>query len=415
MSDGGRDPLRFDDEYDICPASVADRPEVGKCPVLHNAEGNYHALFRHADVTQVLRDHDLWTSITGPGPLFIEPEERFFLIGVDPPRHTEERRLVAKSFTPSAVAWIGARSEELVTELLDGLFAGGEADLMEDFARLVPLYAFCWTIGAPVEDLPKLRVWARGVAEGVWPDLDEATMQRVMDAWGATQTYGIELANARKRALEAGESVPDDLTTTLVKAGVSPETIGFAYVPLISAATHTTTWMIGNLVYRLLTNPDQLALLRADPSLVEAAVEESLRYDPPVRGFFRTNTESTALHGVEMEPDTKIWPGLLGANHDPEVWENPDKFDITRPIEKLRKHYSFGYGVHLCLGAPVARLQGQIVLRLLLDKLPNLRLNGDPVTSHYCRAGMGFDHLPVAWDVPETAGVSTPVSAATPA
>jgi cytochrome P450 len=132
-----------------------------------------------------------------------------------------------------------------------------------------------------------------------------------------------------------------------------------------------------------------------------------------VRGFFRTNTEATTLHDVEMEPDTKIWPGLLGANHDPDVWENPDTFDITRPIEKLRKHYSFGYGVHLCLGAPVARLQGQIALRLILEKLPNLRLNGDPVTSHYCRAGMGFDRLPVAWDVPETAGAGSSATAAT--
>ncbi|MEW6472780.1 MAG: cytochrome P450 [Actinomycetota bacterium] len=413
MSTVGRDFLRFDDEYDICPASLADRSAPEQRPVLHNAARNYYAVFRHEDVIQVLRDHDLWTSVTGCGPVLIEPREQFFLMGVDPPRHTDERRLVTESFPPSAVASIGARTEQLVLELLEGLFARGEADLIEDFARLVPLHAFCWTIGAPVEDLPQLRLWARGVAQGVWPDLDEETMQRASTARAATEAYGVDLATTRQRALEFGQPVPDDLTTRLLSAAIPPEIIGFTYVRLLSAATHTTTWLIGNLIYRLLTNPDQLALLQADHSLVEAAVEESLRYDPPVRGFYRTSTEPTTLHGVEITADTKVWPSLLGANHDPQVWEMPEKFDITRPIEKLRDHCSFGYGVHRCLGAPVARLQGQIALRFLLKKLPNLRLNGEPMPSRYCRAGMGLDHLPVAWDVPETAPSPADAGAAT--
>lgn len=404
MADGKRDPLRYDPEYDITPMSAPNGLSGGRCPVMHQAAGDYYTLYQHDDVSVALRDPDLWTSVNGPGPLFIKPEDRYFLIGVDPPQHTEERRLVSKSFTPSAVAWTGARTEELVAGLLDGLVARGEADLIEDLARLVPLYGFGWLIGAPAEDLDLLRRFARGVAEGVWPDPTDETLARVGAAVEGTIDYALGLVRERKEALNAGESVPDDLTTTLVRAGVPDDQIAFAYVPLISASTHTTTWMMGNLFYRLLTHPEQLALLRADMGLVEAAVEESLRYDPPVRGFFRTNTEPTTLHGIEMPVDTKLWPSLMAANHDPDHWEDPDRFDITRPLVRLKKHYSFGHGVHHCLGAPIARIQGQIVLRQVFERLPNLRLAGEPTSMNYCRAGMGFDHLPIAWDPPEPSG-----------
>jgi cytochrome P450 len=398
MAEANPDPLRHDPEYDITPQSAV--PVASGCPVMHQAKAGYYTLFRHADVSSALRDHDLWTSVNGPGPLFAEPELLFFLIGVDPPQHTEERRLVSKSFTPSAVAWTGARTEELVTELLDGLVAKGEGDFIEDVARIIPLYGFAWLIGAPTTDIPLLREWAINVAEGVWPDMEPETMERVMAGFSGTMEYALRLVAERKAALDCGDPVPDDLTTTLVKAGVPDNQIAFAYVPLISASTHTTTWMMGNLIYRLLTNPDQMALLRANPNLAEAAIEESLRYDPPVRGFFRTNTKPTTVHGLEMDVNTKLWPSLMAANHDPEEWDDPERFDITRPLNKLRKHYSFGHGVHYCLGAPIARIEAQIVLRHVLERLPNLRLAGEPTVQRYCRAGMGFDHLPVAWDPP---------------
>ena len=163
------------------------------------------------------------------------------------------------------------------------------------------------------------------------------------------------------------------------------------------AGSATTTLLISNLVYRLLTNPDQMALLIKDPSLVEAAVEESLRLDSPVHGLFRTNDEAICLHGVDIPPDSKVLALFGSANLDPDVWADPDRFDITRDLGQLRRHFAFGVGIHFCLGAPLARMEGQLALQAILRSLPGLRLAGEP-TLVPAAVLKGFQELPVAWD-----------------
>jgi len=167
---------------------------------------------------------------------------------------------------------------------------------------------------------------------------------------------------------------------------------------LLVAGSATTTLLIGNVVHRLLVHPDQLELVLADRTLVEAAIEESLRIDAPVHGLFRTNDEPVCLRGVDIEPDSKVLALFGSANLDPDAWDDPDRFDVTRDLTNLRKHAAFGVGIHYCLGAPLARMEAQLALAAVLDRLPGLRLAGQAVG---VKAGVlkGFESLPVAWDV----------------
>jgi cytochrome P450 len=169
------------------------------------------------------------------------------------------------------------------------------------------------------------------------------------------------------------------------------------FVQLLVAGHETTTALIGNLVYRLLTHEHELARLMADPSLGERAIEESLRLDSPIQGVFRTNSTAVGLHGVHIPADTKLWALCASANRDPAQFDAPEEFHIDREPAELRRHLAFGQGVHHCLGAPLARLEAAIALRVLLERLPNVRLNGESewLDELILR---GFKHLPVAWD-----------------
>ena len=171
--------------------------------------------------------------------------------------------------------------------------------------------------------------------------------------------------------------------------------MGFLFI----AGSQTTTQLIGNMIYRLLQNPDQLELVRQNPDLMMNAVEESLRYDAPVNGLFRTNVEEMDFLGAHLPKDTKVLCMFGSANLDPEMWEDPEKFDITRDYEKLKLHYSFGQGIHYCMGAPLARVEAKVALKLTLERLPNLRLTGEPdeITAPVLH---GVETLPVAWDPP---------------
>ena len=156
--------------------------------------------------------------------------------------------------------------------------------------------------------------------------------------------------------------------------------------------------MIGNMVWRLLQHPDQLELVENDRSLIPNCVEESLRFDAPVHGLMRTNTEEVTMHGVTIPENTKIMCTFFSANMDPDAWDEPERFDITRDLDTLKKHWSFGKGIHYCMGAPLSRVEGAVALESVLDRLPNLRLTGEP---RFISAPVlhGVETLPVAWDV----------------
>ena len=207
----------------------------------------------------------------------------------------------------------------------------------------------------------------------------------------------------RREMRARGEDLPDDVITTLITAELDGRTLtddevmGFAFF-LFIAGSQTTTQLIGNLIYRLLEHPDQLELLKSDWDLLPGAVEESLRYDAPVNGLFRTNTRETEFMGRTLPKDTKVICMFGAANIDPEFWgESGDQFDITRPFQQSKRHYAFGKGIHYCMGAPLARLEARVAVKAILERLPNLRLTGKPkeIAAHVMH---GVDSLPAAWD-----------------
>jgi cytochrome P450 len=165
---------------------------------------------------------------------------------------------------------------------------------------------------------------------------------------------------------------------------------------LLIGGSGTTTMLIGNVVHHLITHRELWEQVRADRSLVEIAVEESLRYDAPVHGLFRTPRTDVELHGVTIPQDTKTMVLYASANRDPAVWEHPDEFRLDRDRKTLARHLAFGYGTHICLGAHLSRMETRIALNALLDRLPDLRLDGDPVETEPAVL-KGYDHLPVAW------------------
>jgi cytochrome P450 len=291
----------------------------------------------------------------------------------------------------------------LVNELLDAVVDRGRGDLIKDFAMPLPLTVMCWMLGTPREDIAMFRSWVMPMAEAVALEAGREANQEVVNAYREFAAYFGEHIAARASALHAEEDVPDDLLTRLLTVErdgrrlSDQQVVGFCQFLLV-AGSATTTLLIGNAVNRLMELPEQMALVRADRTLIPNALEESLRFDAPVHGLFRTNNCPVTLHGVDIPTDSKVYMMFGSANRDPAAWEAPDRFDVTRDLKDLRKrHAAFGVGIHYCLGAPLSRLEGTVALEAILDRMPRIRPDGAPTP---VRASVlnGFETLPVRWD-----------------
>jgi cytochrome P450 len=370
-----------------------------QCPVHHTDHpGEHYTVSRHADVTEVLRNSDVWTSKFGPG---LAMRGGGVLVSSDPPKHTNERLAITKVFRPSVIEQMGPEIGALIDGIVDRFADDGAGDLISLLAMPVPLTVMCWFLGTPEADVEKFRNWVLPMAEGVAYAKGRAEPD-VAAAYEAFFAYFGAHVRARQQRLEAGHDVPDDMLTRLLTVERDGQRIGFDDVLgfcqfLLVAGSATTTLLIGNVIHRLLSHPDQMALVRADPALIEAAVEESLRRDAPVHGLFRTNDVPVCLHGVDIPVDSKMLALFASANLDPEVWADPERFDVTRDLAGLRKHYAFGVGIHYCLGAPLARMEAQLAVRAVLERLPNLRATAAP-TMVKAQVLNGWETLPVAWD-----------------
>lgn len=370
-----------------------------QCPFHHTDHPAPHfTVSRHDDVATVLRDSDVWKSKFGPGLAY---HGGGVLVSSDPPKHTTERLAITRVFRPSSIEELRPDIAELISGIVKGFKDRGEGDLIRLLGMPVPLTVMCWLLGTPVEDIEKFRAWVLPMAEGV-SYVDGRMAAGPAEAYAAFLPYFAAHIAARHAAAAAGDDVPDDLLTRLLTVErdgqrlSDNDVLGFCQF-LMVAGSATTTLLIGNVVHRLLTHPDQLALVQADRSLVEAAIEETLRIDSPVHGLFRTNDVPVCPHGVDIPADSKVLALFGSANLDPAAWDDPDRFDVTRDLTELRKHYAFGVGIHYCLGAPLARMEAQLALGAVLDHLPSLRLTGEP---EGVKAAVlkGFEVLPVAWD-----------------
>ena len=368
-----------------------------ECPFAHTDRPfDWYAVTREADVAALLKDWDLWTSFSGPG---LAHQTGGVLVTVDPPEHLFDRRLINKAFSPAQLLAMEDDVTTLINELIDRFIADGEGDLVPLFTVPVPLIVIARLLGLDEDLVTQMRPLADAV---IHPDTPPGKIDRPQEDTPQTR-YFQNMIDARRAMHANGETLPDDVLSTLVTAELDGRTLtdtevmgfmGFLFI----AGSQTTTQLIGNLIYRLLQHPDQLRMLKSDWSLLPNAVEESLRFDAPVNGLFRTNTRETEMHGVTIPKDTKVICMFGAANIDPDFWgQRAGEFDITRNPQLTKRHYAFGKGIHYCMGAPLARMEARVAVKAIFERLPDLRLTGEPkeIAAHVMH---GVDSLPVAWD-----------------
>ena len=300
--------------------------------------------------------------------------DRSNMLVTDPPDHTRLRGLVTRAFTPRTVEKLRPRIVALVDELLDGF--GDEVEVMDALAFPLPVTVIGDMLGVPVEDRPKLRPLVRSVTAILELAVSPEALAQAAEADAELGRYFAGLV-AERRAHPA-----DDLLTKLIEAEdqgdqLTEHELISTVILLFAAGFETTTHLIGNGLLALLRNPDQLDRLRADRTLIPKAVEELLRYDSPVQIAARTTYEDLSLGGQTIPTGSLVLAMLGAANRDPAKFSDPERLDVGR---EEGPPMSFGGGIHFCLGAALARLEGQIVLDRLLDRFGAMELVGGPPT-----------------------------------
>jgi cytochrome P450 len=313
------------------------------------------------------------------------------MLNSDPPDHTRLRKLVNRAFTVRAIARMRPRIEEIAHGLADRMATKaareGTVDLLDEFAYPLPMTVICELLGVPEGERDDFRGWSNTLLSAAPPE--ERTVAAVAMAEFLTRLVADKSAHPGEDMLSAVVKASEDGDTLSAREATS-----MAFLLLV-AGHETTVNLIGNGALALLRHPDQLALLRADPTLVPNAVEEFLRYDGPVNlATFRYTTEPVEIGGTTIPKGEVVLVSLVSANRDPERYGEPARLDVTRDPAG---HVAFGHGIHHCLGAPLARLEGEIAFRTLLDRFPGLALAGDPAILGWRQSTLihGLVRLPV--------------------
>jgi cytochrome P450 len=371
---------------------------------VHRSPLGFYLLTRHADVSSVLRDKRFGKDFVGQlirryGPQVLEEpvyrSMRHWMLSQNPPDHTRLRGLVVQAFTARRVEEMRPRIQQIVDSTLDRIASRRHADLIADFAFPLPVTVICEMLGIPQDHHEMFLTGARESGRLLDPvplgraELDAANAHNL-----AAEAYFQQLFELRRR--EPG----DDLTTKLVEAEergskLTNEELTANVILLFGAGHETTVNLIGNGLLALHRNPDQLRLLRENPSLAANAVEELLRYDSSVQGTGRTALEDVEIGGTLVRKGETVLSLLGAANRDAVVYAEPDRLDITRAnVRPL----SFGGGIHFCLGAQLARIEAEIAIATLLRRFANLTLD-DPEHPDWRQSFIlrGLMELPASW------------------
>ena len=336
-------------------------------------------LTKHKDISNFLKNNDFrknFEIITTESISSTNIRQKSFLY-LDPPYLDSIRGLINKAFTPRMVNQLRPHIEEIVEDLFKDFQNKGHFELLNDFSYPLPVIVIAELLGVPKEDRFKFKDWSRKLARTIdIVPFSPEELSKIFQASGEMWMYFKKLVDQKKKhpaddlisLLNAVEEQGDKLTE---------EELISNCILLLIAGHETTMNLIGNGILALLKHPDQLSLLQSQPNLIENAVEELLRYDSPVQLTIRVSHIDTTIGNKKISKGEFI-ACLLGAgNHDPEVFKDPDRLDITR---KDIKHLSFGQGIHFCLGAPLARLEGRVAFKMLLDRFPNLKLKSEHIT-----------------------------------
>jgi len=328
------------------------------------------ALTQYEDVQAVLLDHKQFSN-----------DERSFdytqyrtLLDFDPPKHTRLRSLVSKAFTPRAVSELEPRTQQIVDELLDAVGDKDRFDMINDFAFPLPVIVIAEMLGVPAQDREHFKDWSNDIALSIEPILNDEQVARVQKSTEELFAYFEGIIEQRRQAPQ------DDLLSALLAAEeegdrLTHEELLSTLMLLLVAGNETTRNLIGNGMLALLRNPDQLQRLRENPDLLDTAIDEFLRYDSPVQLNGRIAVEDTQLGGKQIRAGQRIIAIIGAANRDPSVFTNPHVLDIGR---REKSHISFGRGIHYCLGAPLAILEGRVAFASLLERFTAIRLLSEP-------------------------------------
>ena len=368
-----------------------------RSPVHRSRLMNAWVFSRYADVDTVLRDHRRFSNDPGkrtlsrrqqatlPGP------DDYTMLFLDPPDHTRLRALVNKAFTRRAVNALEPHIRGLMKTLLDEVDPAG-FDLMEAVANPLPVIVIAEMLGVPPKDRVRFGIWSNQRARLLEPTIGPRERKTAAEAGEAFNDYFRPIIQARRAEPE------NDIVSALARAEeegdalTEQETLNMLRLLLI-AGNETTTNLIGNGMLALLRNPDELERLREDPSLIPGAVEELLRFDSPVQTDFRGALEDCEVNGSPVRRGENIVLLIGSANRDPAAFEAPDRLDIGR---SEGSHISFGRGIHHCIGAPLARLEGRIFLEVLLERFASIRLLDERPAYRGGVVLRGLESLPVS-------------------
>ena len=404
-------------------------------PIVFDEENERWGVYRYNDIEKILRDHSRFSSKFGPldlslgiPPEYEENIHRPSLINSDPPYHRKLRSIVDTLFVPIEISKLAPRIENIVNELIDKIIEKNNntttstMDLISDFAYPLPATVIAELLGVPFEDRDTYHQWA-DVIVGLEENSNIDYIKKVSKTFDEMDVYFSKLIEERKKSSSSTKDNDDNdtLIGRIIRAKVDGhslserEILTFSHL-LLNAGHITTVNLIGNSIFSLLENPQELKRLQENKnSLIKPAIEETLRYRSPVQLVIRIANDDVTLSeekegggGREIEKqEIKIKKGqkiilfLGSANHDESVFTDPERFDITR---KNLRHMAFGTGIHFCLGAPLARLEGQIALRTLLERFDNLQFDFDysdrqdlysKVTPLKSSLFLGVSHLPI--------------------
>lgn len=370
------------------PAFNADQHGVydamrSKCPVHRDDMAGEFLVSKHKDVRAILSDRTLWRGAEHAEPAavlarrFLEqqavegPRQRSILM-MDDPDHARIRTPLAQAFY-ARVAKFLPEVQRIVDDTLDRLDGRDSFDVLADYAVPIPIDAIASILGVDHNRLEDFRAWSEGVIQFLNP-LRTPAQTRAMETADAALTEYMNAAMADRR-----RNPKDDLVTDMVRlqadgAPLADEEISINLRALLVAGNLTTTDLIGNAIWLFLRHPDQRTKLLAEPTLIAQAVEEALRYEPPVDITGRIASRDMDVSGCPIRDAQAMIMMLRGANRDPDAFADPHRFDITR---KGTPHVSFGGGAHICIGAPLARLEAQVAIMKMLQRFPHLRL-ADP-------------------------------------
>jgi cholest-4-en-3-one 26-monooxygenase len=355
-----------------------------ECPIVRTEQGPWY-LARHADVLAATQDvHTFVASFRQPG---IEvPDEEQLISEIPEPRHGQVRRIINSAIAAHKIGRVEPFVVELTNQLLDGLLAAeGPVDLIHDLVMPVPNNVIAHLLGAPTEDFRLWAAWSDEVVQGTWPATNRNERGVGLPGAHPEFTAYVDGLIADRRAEPRDDFISRLLQTEVDGRALTDVEARTQLVFLFISGNETTRHLIGNLLWVLADDPELFGRLQADRSLLPAAVEESLRLDPPIRFLLRNCMVETEVHGEQLCPRDKVAFGLASANRDEAVYDDPHSFRVDRP--DLRSHVAFGGGPHVCPGASLARLEARVVADVFLDRVAEVR----PV------APGAYEDVPVSW------------------